>query len=531
MKQNENFKGNKASNKVKKYSGRRAPRKSSNPKNSTKDCSTNVEQPGDINNPAYYYEDANVLSQVMNFTFNQFGGVPVDMMVQPGDEVQYLNSNLMTIGLNPSVPVTTGTRTTISGATTAALRNFLMLSGSNAKATNYAPQDVILLELALAEVIKITTFCARAFGIAYMFNYRNRAYPEVLLRGMGINYVDFREHLAEYRIRFNTLMTLASKIPFPATIPAFSKAADLFGSIYLDDEDSSLAQSYMFVPSSTWVFDEQYDSEGSGLRTTPFVTGDAHTMDYYLSILENMISALLNSTTLNFIYSDIMRLVQNGKVTNLITFTSIPEDFNIVPVYNKEVETWLHNALLVGNPLKAADQFNPYGRSYTPSNDVSSDANNNTIKYWPQFAIPNPFGYEALIDFDHDNVDVTERVRATRFSQRWRAIANTDTTPASYYTDEIALNDHYITSFTIWSDASVKAAYSSVLNADPLNYVTDLIILDKVSKFDWHPILYFLSLNMKDINVIGDLDYYTLLDYHTIAKMYDYEVIHYLQIQ
>lgn len=536
MKTNNSYSDKKGTGKSKKYGSKPKKTYGRSNKGNPKDTSSTNETmaAGDINNPAYYYEDATTLGQLMNFSFNQFGGYPIEIWTDTVSRLDYSNYNVACYHLNPSVPTTTGNAGQLSGATTAAMRNFLMLSGSNAKTTNYAPQDVLILELALAEVIKMSTFCARAFGIAYMFNYRNRSYPEVLLKAMGINAVDFRANLAQYRVRFNTLMALASKIPFPNTISAFQKAADLFGSIYLDDKDSSLAQSYLFVPSTTWEFDEAYDTEGSGLKTVPVVyDATLKLMDVYLSILEAQISALLNSTTLNFIYSDILRLVQSGKISALITFTSIPEDFNVVPVYNEEVESWLHNAIILGNPLDTASQYNPFTRNYTPKNDLSSDANNNTIKYWPQFRTSVAHtGYEAFIDFSHDDVTVEEKVRATRFSQRYM---NIDDGAGAYYTDEIALNDCYITRCDLYDGVSNTSfgMTTSIWEYNPNNstYMINVMDLaDRTSKFDWGPIFY-LTDGMQVIRTLGDLDYYTLLDYHTIKNIYDYEVITFLQIR
>lgn len=488
----------------------------------------------DINNPAYYYEDANVLEQVMNFSFNEFGGVPTDIQESSqGTKMTFSNKMISSYYLNPSIPQTgDGNVYKMDGATTASIRNFLLLSGSNAKTTNYAPQDVTILILALAELIKIATWIARALGVAYLFNYRNRTYPESLLRAMGIDPTDFANNLANYRVRFNKLLSVASKIPFPATIPLFAKATDLYGKMYLDDDNSALAQTYLFNPYSIWLFDEAYDANGAGLKTTPFsVPGVAAPFSIYLNIFESMIAALTTSTSLNFIYSDVMRLVQNGKISNLIQFNSIPENFVVVPTYNEEVEVWLHNAIMCGEPLQTSDQYKPIG--YTPAltnaNDVSCDAGSNKLLYHPQFKHALNIGYEALIDFDHDNVSIEDKVKATRLSMRFSHMLD----GSDVYTDIVALNDEYLVCTAIWDEDPTPGVYYSSFRDGNTATKEQVMIMDYAfSKFDWAPIYYWVyNDGTKDnANAIGDLDYYTCVDLDTVKKIYDYEIIHLLQI-
>lgn len=492
---------------------------------------------GDINNPSYYYEDETVLGQVMNFSFNEFGGVPIDIHMTDGTVATFKNKMIASYWLNPSIPVDDPIMDPngSSGTNTAALRNYLALSGSNSKSTIYAPQDVILLILAIAELIKVAIFTARIFGVAYLFNYRNRTFPEQLIAAQGIDPDDFNRNLASYRVRFNKLLTLAAKIPFPADIPLFKKAAELYANFYMDDPSSALAQIYMFCPYSVWTFNEEYNEQGAGLVTTKVLDPDTPiTMGAWLDTFESMINALANSTSLNAIYSDVMRLVQNGKMTNLITFASIPEDFVVTPVYNEEIKIWIHNALFMNAPLSADKQKSYPGYAFTPDNDVSCDANTNRVHYHPQFKYFDNGGFEAFLDFDHDQVTIEDKVKATRLSQRIRSSHLVEDGIDVWYSTRIALNDEYL----------VKAAYY----VGTPNHEADMIIdhsfawpstvddavfmADGLSKFDWAPLMYMRNAtgDPDKWHILGDLDYYTLIDYNTIYKMYNYEIIHLLQI-
>lgn len=506
-------------------------------KQDTNSASSKSYTDGDVNDPSYYYEEPTVLQQVMNFSFNEFGGVPLTIARgQAGQYIQSHNTMVASYWLNPSIPQTSETDAfKMDGVTTASLRNYLALSGSNNKSTIYAPQDVTLLTLAVAELIKTSTWIARAFGVAYLFNYRNRSYPETLLWAMGINPHEFGKNLAAYRVRYNKLLAMASKIPFPADIPIFRKAADLYGYIYLDDPNSALAQTYMLNPYSVWMFDEAYDENGAGLVTTSWV--NALSTDPFSDVLdrfEAMISALINSTSLNAIYSDIMRLVQNGKITNLITFKPIDEMFVVAPVYNEEVRDWLHNAMIIGNPLPTAGQFYDPDtmEPLTDKNDVSCDASTNKVKYHPQFYIGDKvWGYSGIIDFTHDNPTVEEKVRATRFTQRWTFAADPETNKA--YTNDIALADEYIVRGEFWTGEGDTA--EMYMDQNFMNYPSETArkivqVTTVLSKFDWAPLFYMNDIDNGVSWIEGDLDYYTTLDYNTLKRIYDYEIIHLLQI-
>lgn len=493
-----------------------------------RDIPRTEEKVGDINNPAYYYEGPTVLDQIMNFSFNQYGGVALDIHTDPVNVANYYNPMICTYYLNPSIPTTwSNNPADTSGATTAGLRNFMYLTSTNNRSIPYSSQDLLILQMAIGNMLSTSSHLTRCLGLPWLFNYRNREYPEGIFHAIGLDANDFNHNLADYRLRYNRLLTLASKIPFPANIPAFAKNADMFSNIYLDDEDSALAQTYILVPQSIWIFDEAYNTNGSGLRTTNFVDGTIRTFGDYLDLFEQQIGALLNSTSLNYIYSDILRLQQKGEMSTLLGFQPIPESYIVRPVYNAEVETWLHNAVIIGSPLATASQHAIAGITYTDRNDVSCDANNNKLVYMPQFSLPGDIGYEALIDFDHDNVSIEDKVRSTRFSVRVMPASDAQ----GSFTMNVALSDHYITKAVIFLGGTTINFTKSFLDCTSFTVAQLLTRFAALSKFDWAPILYvYHSSDVTTAQPIGDLDYYTTLDYHFMRRLYDYEVIHYYQI-
>lgn len=543
MKNNSNTKNkfNKSSNKRNNaYKGNRNRQRKPNFKEESSSDSGYDKKPGDVNNPGYYYESQTVLDQVMNFSFNEYGNVPIVLKTDSDVPLTSYNPMVIAYYLNPCVPQTDGTvngagNSTLNGVTTAALRNYTFFCGSNNKTTLYPPQVVILVTEAVASMVSMGTWLSRALGIPYLYNYRNRAYPDMLYRAMGIDADDLRRNLAGYRIRFNTLLAIANRIPFPAELNVIAKAAEIYGSIYLDDDNSTLAQTYLFSPRSVWTYNEIYDTNGAGLETTYVWDGTIHTFDHYLDIFENMLSALLNSTALNAVYSDIIRLVQTDKLSKTLVFNPIPENFTVIPVYNSEIATWIHNAVIAGQALKTSAQYDPQSTGkFTNENDMASSVNANTIHYHPQFQLLTDLNEDGLIDFDHDNVSIEDKVRATRFA--FRCTSMVDSGNNKVYSDDFALMDYYMTEAIIYLSSDINVPGISIGGTKfPTTLYTKAAyatLVSGITKFDWAPILYATDaqIGVSTLDSVGDLDYYTQLTYDTLVRIYDYEVIHYLQV-
>lgn len=487
---------------------------------------------GDINDSSYYYIDPTLRDQLMNFSFNSFQGVPEVIDGQPigmtgGGDFHFINGNVLAIEVMPSICPISNTNAPTDGINLVGLRNFTLLSANNSKTTNYSPQDVTILMLALQELIKTIGHMTRAFGVLYTYNQRNREWPDTLLTAMKIDAGDFRTHAADYRIEFNKLITTAQKIPFFDNYGAFAKARDIFQDIYVDDM-SPLAQSYLFVPESTWIFDEAYDSNGSGLKTFMQYGNTPQYFSVWLSDLSTMIGALLSSTTLNYIYSDVLRLLESGK-GKAMQFTLVPDFYQIEFKFSDEINTYIENIMCWGAPNKA-DTAN----GFLSPNDVKCDVNDNLILYNPIWSVTGTANgknitNDAFVNFIKPNPDVEDRVSATRLSARARWIydgTNTETV-------KVALGDYYVVRLRMFStwEPNVGPRY---LTFGTVNAVTNgnwELLMEMgagLDKFRYRPKMYnFHGSRAGDITLgmTGDLCYYTKLDTDFMFRLYDAEMI------
>lgn len=465
---------------------------------------------GRINDPMYYFLDEQLKNQITNISFNQFNGTPNSLgtMNLKGNYVDVLDKApyAMRIELSPSAGYTGAGYSSVGNAVNlAALKLYTELSANNAKTTNYAPQDLTTLILAIGSVISLSSHVTRAFGMLNVFNQRNRAYPRQMLEIAGIDYDDMIENAANYRIRFNTLMTAANKIPIPANIPYFKKCSDLYHGTYWDMEGSNLAQTYIFVPGTEWLFNEAYSEAGTGLETVSVLKDQGtRTMDIYLTLLDEMIGALLNSTTLNSIYADVIRVASKSSM-ELFSFTGVADDYVVLPSYEPEIRRWINNATICGYPLVDAVD------NHTAFNDVQPSVEYNRILYQPAFKF-NAAGMDSnfYVNFEEENPSSDVIIESTRLVARFKLDYESATN--TYVSREAALPDHYVNLIRIYGEEV------NILMDRTVGYTVNQT--SALSSFDWHPAVY----NISDTGVaytLLDLQYYTTLDFDYVKQLQD----------
>lgn len=461
-----------------------------------------------INDPNWYFSNTMLAEQISNFSFNQFVGVPVDL---GGSRInaKYVIPSIAVGYLWPSagwVPLVDPQR---AGINVAGFKLYTELSARNSKTTSYAPQDVTILILALGSVLTMYSYMKRVFGISLVYNMRNRMYAKGLAEALGINFDDFIANRADYLTEFNHILNMINRIAFPANIPYFEKCRTLFDNVYVDS-DNAMAQTVVTVPNTVWVFDEAYSQAGSGLRTRTVVdsnsTGHVKAFREYLNILRDQIMALLNSTTLNYIYSDVLAYAAKNPGTLMFNVQLVPTDYSIHPIVSDTFNMQWRNATIVGVPSETA--HNPEYHK-TVYNDVVSDAEHNCVIYQPEFTATRAWmALDTVLDFSHDNPDVSEIVESTRLAVRADAVLDGET----YYSLDVALPDFYL--------AAVQIIGNDVLN--PIATLTSPIVFHTaITHFRYMPRVYQFGGNGAFLQVSGDTEYFTTVNKDYLMRMND----------
>lgn len=462
------------------------------------------------NDPNWYFTDSQLADQVSAFSFDSYLGVPTKYnYTKMGTILTNYNSasvnvpSILTMDVNPSP----GNADTIqTGINMASLKNYTMLSSINAKTTNYAPQDLTTLMLALGEVISILEHLRRCFGVAFTYNQRNRDLPVRLLTALNMEPKDFLKNIAQYRLQFNSMITAVNKIPFLDNIAYMYKCADLFQKVYLDS-DSPMAQIVLTRPYSTWVIDETYSEQGTGLRTTKLVADDGIPLTWndWSSQVTNMITQLFESTTYNYIYSDILNY--STKVgAKLLYMDYLVEGYSVVPEYNRNYMLQVHNA----NAINAPQDTVKGATGQTKFNDVAPSVNTNTVSYNPLFW-EHFISDQLFIDMDVPEANVVDRIEATRFQSILQPYDATGNNCTGY-----ALPDHYVVRFHVYSTDQVAPHLFSMNLYDMEGRTGGYTIpFYALTQFDWAPIMIVTDTSSNDsakkLSILGDVNYYTTL--------------------
>lgn len=482
-------------------------------------------------NPNWYFVDKTLAEQTAQFSFQDFIGSGT--LLDNGVTLP----SIMKIMLNPSADNSLAGYAGISTATLMARKLYNSLANTSGRTQHYAPQDVFTLLLALGEIISYASYLKRALGVAYTYNIRNRDFPTRVIDLMGINASDLFQNLNRYRVELNTLLTQVNKVPFPANIAWFDKCNALYEGIFQDNM-SPMSQIYMMIPATTWILDESTYEQGTVLRTLPVTvqsfnnyTPVIKTMRDHLNSLRNMIQALLTSTTLNYIYGDILNYASKFNV-KLLYMNMIEDNYTVMPQYDQEVLLHIHNMMLIGSPTvdisKERVPSKPILAEYTPYNDVFPDVDNNSIVYNPVFGTSltaNELegiapGYMDIVDFPFGVPDLVGKIESTRFQIRTdigrgegdKSLAFINETDIAGIVATV-LPDHYPVRIMMYSPNDAKYLTNTFITSLPEG------LMHFITKFDNAPLLYFTNTETGISSVIGDVNYYANLPADILSRM------------
>lgn len=472
-----------------------------------------VQQPDGtcINNPNWYFTDSSLASMATAISFNDYLGS--SLKVSPVDSIDI--PTFLKINLNPSVGLIPADAPIEAGINMQGVKIYSTLSSYNAKTTNYAPQDVTALILAFGNVLENISYIKRFFGIAFSYNQRNRFYPVQILEALGVNSDDFLSHIADYRLKFNTTINLLNQIPVPANIAYLDKCASLYDNIYLDQE-SSMAQTFAYVPQSFWRVVENLSEQGTVLQSVdnPGRVNKV-TCDNLLTILKDQINSILMSSTFNYIYSDVLNYsVKTG--AQVYSVNIIPEDYRVLPIYSAEALLQLKNLRLIGNPIA---QTSPEA-VFTNMNDVWPDVNKNCLKYNPVFKVAgNHATWDSLLDFPTSSPDTAQIIEASRLVCSPIFFNKSADAKPVYTIAQVVTGDHYPVSLTIYKSNS----FDSSSCYGPLEQEISGMI-PMLTQFNGFPHTYWPSAptgDAKCYGIAGDLNFYTTVSTEYLRRVND----------
>lgn len=293
------------------------------------------------NDPAWYARNAELMRSAASIPFSPVVGRKSPFTVTaavPG---------VMCLTWSPAIPDADR-----SAVNQAANSIYSYTVHANSRNQSYDAPDEMLLILAGAQVFSAIALGLRAFGTMRKF-YQEDAYtPEALIKAMGFDYTDLQSNYSKMWFDLNEIIARSQQIWIPNTMPVIERWFWLNSNIYRDG-DSVKAQYYMFTPTAFYQYN---DAAGSldpvlwyGIPEHDYTTAGSqlevyHTWAQYLTIVNNLISALLNSQDRGIIFGDILKAYGADK---LYSISAVGADYTVEPVYDREVLTQIENAVMM----------------------------------------------------------------------------------------------------------------------------------------------------------------------------------------
>lgn len=374
----------------------------------------------------------------------------------------------------------------------------------------YAPADVGITTIGIGDVYSQFANLLRCFGIINLFSGYNFYYPERLLQaGYGFSVAEIaniRNNLANYRARFNYIITNATRLFMPVEFSIIARHAWLYSNYFMDLE-SIKAQIYIHRKAGYYLFDETTDPNGGMLQFNTMPT----TLKGLLDAFEASTEALIRSDSIRQIQAD-MRHAWNDSNTWKLAYAD--ESYICLPNYSRDVLSQIHNL-----------QFVPpvYNTNATYSFDIKQNVNQDILTWNPKIVVATaptypsessfPLSSDKPINFHWDGHTTEDLVEATR--NMMYAVPSTTST-SNDTLDIKACGADFCIAVTIYDMTASYTidpvyVYGSTLSGTALNE------LAVASQFDWAPILYTCTTGSGGAvcKIIGDVGNYSKVDFDT----------------
>lgn len=352
-----------------------------------------------INDISWYAQNPQILADSSSLAF----ATPLGGKFNVGDA--YLNSSdnvsipgICALRIVPAVGISTDNYSPIN---IAARNLYSFVRHANSGHANYNSPDEMLYLMAMDNLYSFHAWMTRIYGVMRFYIPTNRYLAKTLVESMGAQFDSLESAMSDFRFYINTFAIKVSSLCTPASMAYFSRHRWIYSNVYLD-EPNVKAQSYIFTPEHFLQFEEMTGEQTFGvLKLTPKITNMSYTAIRTLG--NNMVAKIIESEDMNIMSGDILKAFGEG---NVLRVPTIDENHEVVPVYNPEVLTQIHNTRILG-ALYYEDITDPF---------VTQDPDNGAIVFNPQFRGYRGNRTDLLFDLPSDNPTPADVMVASRLS-------------------------------------------------------------------------------------------------------------------
>lgn len=407
-------------------------RNSNNPKkNNCKDTSSlkfgapQLSKPNDV---SWYAKDAQLLKDTASFPFS----IPAGSALHLNRNSEYLHGidyavpGIMSFVMKPCI----GKADNPNDAINIAARNiYTFVRHQNSGHTNYESADLMMYLIAMGEIYSFHSWCVRAYGVARLYQQTNKYLPTALLEAMG-----FDPSVALDLPRFRNLINLTRRkfaaTAVPNSMPYINRRIWLYSGVYAD-APSAKSQMYLFRPAGFYIF--KFGELGK-LVWSPFSNGSATkmTLDSLEALAASMIDPIMMDEDMGIMSGDILKAFGDNGIYKVM---EMPEDYEIIPTYNPEVLSQIHNMTIwTDEEHKSLNtdwditQNADIGGGYlmTKNNIVATRTGFGTDSASKGTSLPSyGFAGERLIDFHTEHPTPDEVMVATRCTTAAKSVEAT----------------------------------------------------------------------------------------------------------
>lgn len=316
-------------NKRKSSGGKKKSTYKGNSRNSrTSEVKSEIKE-SESNDPAWYSQNEAMLRDSASFPFNEATGTPIDISDNALGDYQVTIPGVLCMAFKPTMG---RSNVETSGLNVASKKLFNTLRAfNNAGNPPYDPNDLMLVEGAIANVYAYINMCVRAYGVLNLFVYKNRYFPKVLVEGLNLDYDDFRDHMSQFRWDIDYMIQAIASLWAPGNIPYFAQCAQMYSGYFVEGEDVK-DQIYVAVPHSFLQYEEA-STQFPGGRLKPLTwlnqgsSGGLHTRADLINYFNALVAPLMNNTDVNIISGDVRKAFGD----NIIKVGDVPLNYQVLP--------------------------------------------------------------------------------------------------------------------------------------------------------------------------------------------------------
>lgn len=482
------------------------------------------------NDPAWYTRYPQLVADSSTLAFATQLGSKIELKSVDGTAMMHEPrsvSGIITVDLGPTL----GAPKTATDPINIAARNiYTYVRHANSGSSNYDAPNLMMYLAAMGSLYSYYGYLARIYGLASLYNVKNKYLPRALLECQNVDFDDVIANMANFRAAINMFVTRLSSLATPAGMPYFERSLWLYSGLYADS-DTLKAQLYLFRPYAFYQYNEPASGSGSNIGTLTWnntrLDHTPYTVATLMARAEALLSPVLLSEDFGIMSGDIQKAFG---LENLMKLKYIDEGYSVFPEYNTTVLNQIHNSQsLYSFDITVKPGQNQLSADFGKiSEDVSQTSNQGALVWTGTVQVNGGLPkYNTILDLDSpipSPIEVMEATRLMLFTDTTRVVRTQSTEPQMYlYSCDIGTcGNEIVMQYKTWFYHDVGFGWT-LFSEWTGTYTNHPYSGDWFNIFSKAPIQYLMERrddqNVRTYTIRGHLDNYTYLDKETFRSM------------